>query len=176
MLKVKANVQGLQELKKEIIKVETLLQSQKNSSSDFQQYIQRKVLETVNLISTQRLPGGETSQLYISNNKIRVLGDGFEVYNDTQISTSSEGYGGSFSIALAFEYGTGIVGQENPKPNAWQYNVNGHETGWVYFNEKVNGFRVTKGLMAYEIYRFSKEEIIKQMPRWINDYIERKVV
>ena len=34
-----------------------------------------------------------------------------------------EDYPNGFSIALAFEYGVGIVGQTNPVPNAWEYNL-----------------------------------------------------
>lgn len=176
MFKINTTIQGLDKLQERINEIEKLIRIQNNQNKDFEKYIQDKVLEVVIQVSYQRLPGGSTSQEYIKNHKIRLVDGGFEVYNDTTISTDSDGYGGKFSIAMAFEYGTGLVGQENPKPNAWEYNVKGHTKGWVYFNEKTNSFGTTRGLHAFEIYRFAKEEIIKQMPQWIKEYKNRKEV
>lgn len=55
--------------------------------------------------------------------------------------------------ALFVEYGTGIVGAQNPHPEpapGWTYDVNAHgEAGWTYFDEKQNRYRWTKGEPAH---------------------------
>lgn len=159
-------IQGLDKLKQhiEFVKKMALLKSDEN----FQQYIRNKFLQTVNQISMERLPDGDLKSEYIAHNQIRELSDGFILYNDTTIETESEGYDGQFSIALAFEYGTGLVGQENPKIGAWEYNINNHQNGWIYF--KNGSFHFTRGMEGQEIYRFTLEEIKKQLPNWIRQY------
>ena len=165
-LNPKVNVKGLDKLKEYIEFVKKF--STMKTDRQFQKYIQNKFLETVNKISSERLPSGELSQEYISNNKIRELDNGFILYNATMIATDSEGYDGQFNIALAFEYGTGIVGQNHPKANAWAYNVNQHEKGWYYF---ANGsYHFTKGFEGYEIYRFTKQEIENNLNDWVMKY------
>lgn len=170
-LYVRTKVDGLDKLKEriEFVKKMALL----NTNTDFQKYIQSKFLETVNEISMQRLPEGDMKQEYISHNQIRELDDGFVLFNDTTVATvGGGGYGGkfigTFSIALAFEYGTGIVGQENPKQGAWEYNINNHENGWYYF--KNGSFHFTRGMEGQEIYRFTLEKIKEQLPNWIREY------
>ena len=166
-LKVKLEVNGIEKFKKhiEFVKKMALLKTDKK----FQEYIQNKFLETVNQISMQRLPLGSLSLNYIEHNQIRKVDNGFILYNDTTIETDTEGYGGKFSIALAFEYGTGIVGQENPKKNAWAYNVKEHTGAWLYYGED-GLFHITKGFEGYEIYRFTLEKIREKLKDWINEY------
>lgn len=165
-LYVKTKIDGLDKLKKhiEFVKKMALLKTNK----DFQEYIQNKFLETVNRISMERLPVGSMSLEYISHNQIRQLDDGFILYNDTTIETDTEGYGGQFSIALAFEYGTGIVGQEHPKKDAWEYNVKQHTGAWIYYQD--GSFHITKGFEGYEIYRFTLEEIKSKLKDWVEEY------
>lgn len=167
-LKVNVKVSGLDKLEKDIKFLEKY--SRISTDSKFQKYIQQKFLDTVNEMSARLLVGGELTSEYISNNKIRPLEDGFILYNDAFVETDSEGYGGKFCIALAFEYGTGLVGQENPKEGAWQYNVKGHTKGWNYFKD--GQFIFTRGMQGYEIYRFTKEEINKRKYDWVKSYIE----
>lgn len=165
-LKIKAKVNGLEKLKNHIeyVKLYSGLIDDKN----FEIYIQNKFLETVRLIASRNLPDGELSQLYIENNKIRNIDGGFELYNDTYIETETEGYNGKFSVALSFEYGTGIVGQENPKEGAWQYNVNNHEFGWTYYKDGT--FHFTRGFEGFEIYRKTKLEIENNLLLWVREY------
>lgn len=169
-LKTSIKVDSIEKLKQyiEYVKKFVTIKSDKN----FQKYIQNKFLETVNKIASDSLSGNELSQLYISNNKIEELSDGFILYNDSYVETDSEGYDGKFSIALAFEYGTGIVGEENPKVGAWQYNVNQHEKGWTYF--KNGTYHFTRGFEGYEIYRFTAEEIRKNIRQWVKEYNPKK--
>lgn len=49
--------------------------------------------------------------------------------------------------AAYVEIGTGIVGSANPHPTMpWAYNVNNHEKGWVYYDERRGQFRFTSGM------------------------------
>ena len=141
------------------------------SNKEFQKYLQDKFLEAVKKVSLERLQGEDLASTYNENHKIQELDDGFILYNDTMVETESEGYDGKFSIALAFEYGTGLIGQENPKIGAWQYNVKGHEKGWIYFKDGL--FHFTRGFEGYEIYRFTAEEIRNNLKQWILDYIPK---
>ena len=181
MLKFSCEVVGLKELNK-TIKLIDILQKIKGSSK-FQKYIQKKCLETVKKITSERLVGGTTNdveiQLYKLSHRIQKEEDGFILYNDAKIPTSGSiavNYPeGKFSIALAFEYGTGITGEgtyDGKYFQAWQYNVNNYNFGWDYRDEA--GIKQhTYGYMGFEIYRFTAEEIRSQLPKWVNDYIRK---
>ena len=169
-LKYKLEVKSLKKLKNHIeyVKAYTILGTDKN----FKKFLQDKFIETVNLIASRDLPAGELSQDYIKNNKIREIEGGFELYNDTFVETESEGYGGKFSIALSFEYGTGLVGLENPVEGAWEYNVKHHEFGWTYFKD--GSFHFTRGFKGFEIYRLTKLEIENNLMKWVKEYSRKK--
>jgi hypothetical protein len=183
MLKTKINIKNLDGLKK-AIDIISLLQNYKNDEK-FQKFIQNKCLEVVSQKMKQlMIYSGALVDEYINNNKIEPYNEGFIIYNDTFVETDAEGYGGKFSIALAFEYGTGIVGQQNPRVNAWSYNVKGRQSGWWYptddsdpnphkWRDKDGNLHAwTRGLMGMEIYRYSSEEINKQLQGWIYEYMK----
>lgn len=69
---------------------------------------------------------------------------------DEQTNTGRIKVGSAYAIFV--EYGTGIVGANNPHPEpapGWTYDKNGHgEKGWTYFDAKQNRFRWTKGQPA----------------------------
>ncbi len=53
--------------------------------------------------------------------------------------------------AAYVEFGTGVVGSTSPhpKPDGWQYDVNGHgDEGWVYYDDDSGKFRWTKGFKS----------------------------
>lgn len=52
-------------------------------------------------------------------------------------------------VALFVEFGTGIVGSNNPHPvDPWQYDVNGHgEKGWRYQDDS-GTWRITSGMKS----------------------------
>jgi len=53
--------------------------------------------------------------------------------------------------AIYVEFGTGIVGKQNPHPapEGWKYDINEHgEKGWVYFNERDQKWHWTKGMKS----------------------------
>lgn len=186
MLAIDVQIDNLDKLQNHIKLVEKMAKMKTDSS--FQQYIKNKVLETVNQVSTKRLVGGTTNDEYISEyilrNKIRDEADGFVLYNDFTIpyilttrNTKNQdrdfgvvrNYDNGFNIALAFEYGVGIVGMTNPVTGAWDYNINNYEKGWFY-NTREGDTLFTQGYQGFEIYRYTAEEIIAQLPKWVNDY------
>lgn len=165
-LKVKAKVDGLDKFKQYIDFVEKMALIK--TDPHFQEYIQDKFLNTVNKVSLERLPMGNESLRYIEHNQIRPEDDGFILYNDYTVDTDTEGYNGKFSIALAFEYGTGIVGANHPKKNAWAYNVKQHTGAWLYFED--GSYHTTEGFEGFEIYRYTLEEIKKNLKDWVKEY------
>lgn len=171
ILKINTKVNGLDKLQEYIDFVEKFANSK--FDVEFQKELQDKCLEVIQRVTDALLPySGDTVELYKSNNKIREFEEGFIIYNDTVVETTSEGYDGEFSIALAFEYGTGIVGQENPKEGAWEYNVNQHDKGWIYF--KNEAFHFTRGLQGFEIYRESKRIIQESLYDWVTTYYGKR--
>lgn len=53
--------------------------------------------------------------------------------------------------AIYVEFGTGIVGKQNPHPapEGWKYDINEHgERGWYYFNERDQKWHWTKGMAS----------------------------
>jgi len=169
MINVKVDVKGLKELENTIKKIDSLIQLQKNVN--MQTWFQEKCLETVNEVAKRRVTfTGETVDRYLANNKLEKLENGFVIYNDTYVESNSKEFGGKFSIALAFEYGTGLVGAERAKDGAWRYNINNYDDGWLYF--KNNKVHFTRGYEGFEVYRFAKIEIEKNMNKWIEDYLK----
>jgi hypothetical protein len=68
--------------------------------------------------------------------------------------------------AIFVEYGTGIVGANNPHPEmkeGWKYDVNSHGMhGWWYFDEKQNRYRWTRGQKA-NAFVYKTAEYIKNL-------------
>lgn len=172
------------------------------TDEDFQNFIQHKCLETVDRVSRERIylyntTNTEMREEYLRNNKILVEKDGFVIYNDTYVTTNNPSYeGGRFSIALAFEYGVGIIGEENPIEGAWTYDVNGNLVydedndqyirGWwisklkngnnPYVKENEKGTAViTQGYRGMEIYRYARIQIENLLPKWVSEYFRRKL-
>lgn len=188
MLKVNCEIRGLKELENKIEYVKRLMQMKVDKS--FQKFIQEKVMQTLNKVMDEKLTNETTNSEYIEEyklrNKIREEEDGFVLYNDLVIpavlstrNTNNQNredgivrnYSNGFSIALAFEYGVGIVGQENPVEGAWEYNLNNYENGWYY--KDVNGnVIVTQGYKGMQIYRYTKIEVEKNMPKWVKEYFD----
>lgn len=176
-MKFDLKVNGLERLQKQIDYVKKLQSMVKDKN--FQAFIQDKCLKTVKEITLQRI--GDTTNadsigLYLSNHKIEETNNGFILYNDTTIPANTkhpENYpNGEFNIALAFEYGVGIIGEYfTDNPNAWEYNVNNYVDGWHYpiGNDE---YEFTQGYEGFEIYRFTAIEIQKQLPNWVREYFK----
>ena len=183
MLSIKIDVQGLDKLEKHIEFVQKMAKMKTDKS--FQKFIQQKVLDTVNKITEERLVGGTTNDsaipLYKESNKIREYDQGFILYNDASIMANAKdtsGYpNGEFSVALAFEYGVGIIGQNTPNNNgAWAYNINNYNFGWWFKSEEDDEYYETAGYMGFEIYRYTAIECQKEMKKWVEEYYKGEVL
>lgn len=199
MLKIKTEVDSLEKLDKYIDFVKKMLKMK--TDKDFQKFMQQKCLETIRKVAEQRFATHTTTNEelkieYLNNNKIRDITDeGFVIYNDLSVvkpdTRFSEGY--TFSVALAFEYGTGFVGMGSVNaPASYEYNVNKNYVvkddevvyGWwlsilkngnnPHFGTSRSGKAViTGGYEGMEIYRFSAIEIQKNLNKWLNEYFEK---
>ena len=200
MLKVITEIDSFKKLDKHIDFVNKMLQMKTDKS--FQEFMQKKCLETIRKVAEQRFATHTTTNEdlkaeYLNNNKLKdITDDGFVIYNDLSVpkpdTKFSDGY--TFSVALAFEYGTGFVGMGSVNaPASYQYNVNKNYVvkddeviyGWwlsilkngnnPHFgaNEKENAV-ITGGYEGMEIYRFSAIEIQKNLKKWVNEYFRKK--
>lgn len=187
-LKIDIDVKGIEDLQKQIDYVNKMLQMKSDKS--FQKYIQECVLETVREVTTQRLATINTTndewiEEYQNHHQIREIEGGFELYNNftipaNMLSISEKqsyrknemSYDEGFNIALAFEYGVGIVGQQRPKKGAWEYNVKNHTTAWWYSIYGVS--HQTEGYEGAEIYRHTAIEVEKRLEDWVKTYFSSK--
>lgn len=191
MLNIKPYIQGLKELEKHIDIVDKMLKMKTDKS--FQEFIQDKVLETVNRIARERISNttnDEYIEEYILRNSIREELDGFVLYNDFTIpavlttrNTKNQdrtmgmvrNYDNGFNLALAFEYGVGIIGQNNPVNGAWDYNINNYgEEGWYYKTPSGESIR-TQGYQGAEVYRYTAIEVQSKLSDWVEEYFRKEV-
>lgn len=191
MLNIKPYIQGLKELEKHIDIVDKMLKMKTDKS--FQEFIQDKVLETVNRIAKERISNttnDEYIEEYILRNSIREEIDGFVLYNDFTIpailttrNTKNQdrtmgmvrNYDNGFNLALAFEYGVGIIGQNNPVNGAWDYNINNYgEEGWYYKTPSGESIR-TQGYQGAEVYRYTAIEVQSKLSDWVEEYFRKEV-
>ncbi len=191
MLNVNTNVQGLKELQNQIDFIQKMLRMKVDNK--FQKFIQSKVLETVNRIARERIANttnDEYIEEYILRNSIREESDGFVLYNNFTIpavlatrNTKNQdrsmgmvrNYDNGFNLALAFEYGVGIIGQNNPVNGAWDYNINNYgEEGWYYKTPSGESIR-TQGYQGAEVYRFTAIEVKSKLKDWVNEYYRKEV-
>ena len=153
------------------------------TDKSFQKFLQDKTLETVKMFSNQisGTTDDEWIEKYKNNHKIKETENGFILYNDTTIPASMlpikeyrmSNYSSGFSIAMAFEYGIGIVGETVPKVGAWEYNVNDWNFAWTY--EK-NGVKYsTYGYEGFEIYRQTANYVKEHLQEWTNEYFKKEV-
>ena len=91
-------------------------------------------------------------------------------------------YGASWSVytgcpwAKFVEFGTGVVGAENPHPDVsiagWRYDTNEHgESGWFYFKE--GSWHWTKGLPSRPFMYETSIELTKKVTEIAKEVFER---
>jgi len=176
MLNIKVDVKGLDDLEKRIAMINELYQLKDNKK--FQEHLKAWCLSIVKKVTNERLTGGTSNddliEEYKLRNKVRDTKNGFILYNDTILPATMfnlahpENYPNGFSVAMAFEYGTGIVGANHPKANAWEYNVHDRQFAWWYTDYGVS--KSTEGYEGFEIYRFAAEEIKKTLPDLVHEF------
>ena len=177
MLKISKDFINLKAINKQLDYVNKMLSMKKDKR--FQQYIKDKCMNELENIMNELLIGGTTNDEYINVyrecNHIKDEENGFVIYNDAKIPANTkhpDNYpNGEFSLALAFEYGVGIVGEgtyTNDKFTAWDYNINNYNFGWYY---KQDGELLhSYGYQGFEIYRKLAIEIENNINKWVNDY------
>jgi hypothetical protein len=200
MLKIELEIDSLEKLDKYISFVDKFANLGKNI--EFQKEMQKKCLEEVKKYARKRLMGTtneEYYQQYIDTIFIRENEDpttGFQIVSNLVIEKPtthhSEGY--PFSISMAFEYGTGIIGIGSADaPSNYRYNVNENYVnyndekvlGWwipieksgdsvIYGTSRSGKAVITRGYEGMEIFRFASAEIMSQLPKWIKDF-QRKM-
>lgn len=192
MIKINANITGEKDLEEYINFVQKMLSMKVDKN--FQKFIQQKCLETVRSVSERLISGttnDEYKEEYIARHKIQEEPDGFILYNDLVIpailttkNTINQNrdngivrnYDEGFALALAFEYGTGIVGEFNPIEGAWEYNVNKYnELGWYYKKQNGESERTT-GYQGFQIYGTTAKEIKENLNNWVYEYLNKKEV
>lgn len=146
----------------------------KSIESGLIKYIGNKSLETLQNMTYERVntvlgddyDWTDYIDEYYNNHTLNFDENGFSIENSTIKSYSKY----DFNISMAFEYGVGIIGEQNPKENAWEYNVNGYNMFWT-FNR--NGETVmTSGYEGMEIYFFATESIKNNLKNWTNEYLK----
>lgn len=177
MFKYKVEVLNLKGLNKHIDYVNKMLNMKTDKS--FQRFIQEKCWNTLQEVMNERLVGGTTNdnqiELYKNSNHLIEDKEGFIIYNDAKIPADAKDPttypSGMFSIALAFEYGVGIIGENTNNPNAWEYNINDYNFGW-YLPRSVYGETgiLTAGYTGLEIYRYTADRIKIRLSKWVNEY------
>lgn len=155
-----------------------------HNNYDFMEYIAKKSKETLDRITKQNSSSNsEDKNTYASGHQVEVYQDEIILFNNTKADLShlSEktraNYPDGFSIAKAVEYGTGIVGlnseaSEIAWQDGWEYDWNSHnDAGWFY--EKNGKIYWTKGMEGKLIYYKTKQEIEKNIEKWIIQYIDK---
>jgi len=117
---------------------------------DIEKY-KRELTEKVNLLIEELTDYG----VQVAKAQVRELG----AWYTGELESSIEGYfspsvgvgiikaGAPYAVYV--EFGTGIVGknQPHPSPDNWRYDINNHgDSGWWYFNDNTGRMQWTKGM------------------------------
>lgn len=196
-LTVQTDIDSVKKLDSYIARVKRYGQTQR--SKGFQEFIKDKVMNTLVETMGERLQDNNTNSdfisLYWASNHIVDTqdGKGFILYNDAKIPANVNGVQnipenypeGMFSIALAFEYGVGIVGMttdyDGTKYSPWEYNVQDYNFGWYLPKDVRLQYGIPKnytymGYEGYEVYRYTADKVEKRLPKWVQEYFDKKEV
>lgn len=174
MITIKSEINGLENIDKVVSSINKI-----KVDRGLIEYIKKKVGNVLAEVMNEKLVGGTTNDEFIDTYKERNrfidTADGFVLMNDAMAlpnGTFHQSY--PFSIALAFEYGVGVVGARNPKDGHWDYDVKGHGSGgWDY--KKYGDVYHTMGYEGLEIYRTLTERVNKNLSYWIEEYMGKGV-
>lgn len=179
MTNILVTIEGLNNIDKML----NQLQNNK-TNSEINEYLKNKVLNAYIDIMNQSLSGGTSNDRYISLYKssyhVEDTKNGFILYNDANIpqqevnAKNKQSYPKGFSIAMAFEYGVGIVGVSTGNTNSWEYNIHKYKDGWKYIDE--NGVeQFTAGHLGFEIFRKTVEQVNRDLDKWIKEYYGKEL-
>ena len=190
MFKPSCKVTGLEELEKTIEFIKRLASMKTDKS--FQKFMQDKAMDALENVMQERLgmwftTNDESIDLYRNSNHLKELDDGFIIYNDAKVLADVSGIqnnianypNGEFSIAMAFEYGVGIIGMSTGNSNAWEYNLNDYNYGWYLPSAVAEMYGLPKnqefaGYQGFEIYRYTVEKIKQELPKIVEEYFNQE--
>lgn len=156
------------------------------NSDEFKEYIKQKVLELLE-DEQKYLVGDEDDEnviiksehvsIYKASHHTEDVAGGFILYNDAVVvaeTSHPENYeGGIFPLALAIEYGTGIVAEVGSYSagvfEPWEYNVHEYNGYWV-----LPDGRLSSGNEPYEIYSNVALKTVEQYGNWVTSYLKEK--
>ena len=186
-LDTKITIDKLEYLENYINFVDGMLKMQKDKN--FQKYIKDKCKKMLEIVMNDKLSTGGTTNdadigTYIGSNHIIDVDNGFIMYNDAKVPADAVGVqndaskypDGMFNLALAFEYGVGIVGSSTNVPNAWDYNVNNYNFGWILPKKVANTYGVPygqefAGYKGLQIYWETAVTIEASLSDWVLEYM-----
>lgn len=186
-MKTNLKISNFEEIDKMIENTKKLYQLQ--SSTEFIEFVKDKTKNLLEQIMAQKFNGSSTSnnleiEDYKKNNHFENIKNGFILRNNTTIPADKyntlpfdmSGYAdGEFSIALAFEYGTGIYGQANLRVTNRSKNSKGNS--W-YLPKNVYGKSgiLTEGYPAFGIYTELAKQINLNIDKWFKEFLEKRGV
>lgn len=151
------------------------IQSAINMIHDLQGNLADALAELARILTEDR--GKRIAQMYIAQFPAIDTGALHDSINGEYIKSAHYGVVATGVMYAAFvEFGTGIVGEENPYPGdaGWAYDVNGHgEAGWYYYSD--SGWHHIRGMPArpfmYNTLRELEAEAEAEGGRIIAQYI-----
>lgn len=161
------------------------------SDKSFKEFLAKKCeteLQDICNASLGSLSNEDVDSEYMRNMHTEITDDYIMLYNDSLIdvnskemyeSTKKNYIGGVLSLAKVVEFGVGIVGQNTPHQEEiigeWEYDVNNHgDAGW-YYRDSTGNVVWTRGYEGKLIFYQLKERIIKNIPSWVSEYIEKNL-
>lgn len=142
-MNIKIELGDKKSIRKAIKEIEKYQLSIKKRVDTFLQRVGELGINIANTyISAYSIPSEVIGQIVLQKGDVIVSGSTIQI-----IVTNDE--------ALFWEYGTGLVGKDNPHidTNGWEYNVNNYQKGWVYKGlgtayswEIKDGIYFTKGM------------------------------
>lgn len=193
ILNIGINVDSIKKIENKIKFLEkiTNLQNDRKFQKEIQQKCLKVLYEVMDRRITTRTTNTEEIELYRTSNHIEEIENGFIIYNNAKIPADkyntlpfdTSGYpDGKFSIALAFEYGVGVVGISSyGTARGYKYNDKAgskskrrkEDYWWLPNNVPTLGGTKFQGYEGFEIYRHTAIEINKNMQKWVMEYLSR---
>ena len=183
----KVTIDKLEYLEKYINYVNGMIKMQTDKA--FQKYIKQRCFDVLEMVMNERLFTADTTNnhdigIYMNSNHIIDTENGFIIYNDAKVPADVSGLqndisnyeDGMINLALAFEYGVGLVGPATNNPKAWEYNVNHYNFGWILPRNIANAYGVPygqefAGYQGLNIYYETAITIETNLKDWVLEYM-----
>ena len=130
---------------------------------------QRETAEQIQEDAIAKAPkdtGAYAKSIKVGKTKIEGKEISTEIFTDLVVG---EGKWSTVPLGTWLEYGTGIVGQRS---NKIDHDFEYRQTPWVYFNERLNRFVFTEGMVARPHFYFALQKNIGLYEKKILEAIE----